>query len=395
MARDTGFAWASGLAVGAAAMYFFDPRSGKRRRARARDKAVHAAHVAGESMERIAEDFGNRAQGTVARTRRLVHHEPVEDRVLEERLRSALGRVCSHPGAVKIEVEEGMVALRGPILDYEVKQVLGGLRRVPGVKHLESLLDPVSEDDAAHVPSLQGGRPRQGMPPDLLQRNMSPSGRAIVGIASGALILAGLRQGGLLGSLGAAMGGMLLVRAATNVEPGALLGTGDRHAVTVQKTIAVMAPVGEVFAYWSSFRNFPEFMQHVREIREAEEGKSHWVVDGPAGMPVSWDAEITALKPYRRIAWRSISGSTVRHAGEVRFEEVDENHTRLQVRMSYTPPAGLVGHAVASFFGADPRTQLDEDLVRFKSLLEDGSTSAHGEEIARQDVQPDTPVGER
>ena len=43
--------------------------------------------------------------------------------------------------------------------------------------------------------------------------------------------------------------------------------------------------------------------------------------------------------------------------------------------MSYVPPAGALGHAVATLFGVDPRQAMHDDLVRLKSLLEEGETS--------------------
>ena len=42
------------------------------------------------------------------------------------------------------------------------------------------------------------------------------------------------------------------------------------------------------------------------------------------------------------------------------------------MRLSYNPPAGAVGHAIAKAFGADPKSEMDEDLLRMKSLLETG-----------------------
>ena len=50
--------------------------------------------------------------------------------------------------------------------------------------------------------------------------------------------------------------------------------------------------------------------------------------------------------------------------------------TQIDVRISYNPPAGALGHAVAQLFGVDPRQAMHEDLVRLKSLLEDGRTSS-------------------
>jgi gas vesicle protein len=53
----------AGAAVGALAMYIFDPDSGRRRRALARDKAVRYANETAESVQTTARDLRNRATG--------------------------------------------------------------------------------------------------------------------------------------------------------------------------------------------------------------------------------------------------------------------------------------------------------------------------------------------
>jgi uncharacterized membrane protein len=71
------------------------------------------------------------------------------------------------------------------------------------------------------------------------------------------------------------------------------------------------------------------------------------------------------------IAWRSEPGSPVQHAGSVRFDE-QAGGTRVTVRLSYHPPAGALGHTVASLLGCDPKHDLDADLMRMKSFIETG-----------------------
>jgi uncharacterized membrane protein len=63
---------------------------------------------------------------------------------------------------------------------------------------------------------------------------------------------------------------------------------------------------------------------------------------------------------------------------------MERDGTRVHVQMRYTPPAGAVGHGLAALLGADPRRALDEDLVRFKSLLEEGKTSVRGQTVTRE-----------
>jgi uncharacterized membrane protein len=86
---------------------------------------------------------------------------------------------------------------------------------------------------------------------------------------------------------------------------------------------------------------------------------------------VQWDAHMTVYIPNELIAWTTKPGSQVQHAGLVHFQP-DGGGTRIQVEMSYNPPGAALGHVVASLFGADPLTEMDEDLMRMKSFLETG-----------------------
>jgi hypothetical protein len=89
-----------GGALGALAMYFLDPHEGRRRRARTRDKVVHAGKRLNEASRVTARDTVHRAYGVLANARKLFQHEEVADDVLIERVRAELGRVVSHPHAI-------------------------------------------------------------------------------------------------------------------------------------------------------------------------------------------------------------------------------------------------------------------------------------------------------
>ncbi len=65
-------------------------------------------------------------------------------------------------------------------------------------------------------------------------------------------------------------------------------------AQRVNESIVLQAPVGEIFAYWSNFENFPNLMpnlmQNIEEVRTTGEDTSHWRVKGPLGKSVEFDA---------------------------------------------------------------------------------------------------------
>jgi uncharacterized membrane protein len=223
------------------------------------------------------------------------------------------------------------------------------------------------------IPSLQGGSHREPRW-EFFQENWSPAARFAAGTAGTAALAYGLakRDAVSLG-LGAA-GAAVLARSVTNTEIPRLIGiTGGRSAVTVEKAINVDAPVDVVYALWSNFENFPQFMTNVLEVRNLGDDISHWKVAGPGGIPVEWDAEITRVIPEKMVAWKSVKGSTIPNTGYVKFEPNANGTTEVSVRVSYNPPAGAVGHAFATMFGSDPKSEMDADLMRMKSLLETGS----------------------
>jgi uncharacterized membrane protein len=179
----------------------------------------------------------------------------------------------------------------------------------------------------------------------------------------------------------------LLARSVTNFELKRLITTQEgRPVIDVQKVITIHSPVERVYEFWSHYENFPRFMAHVREIRPEDGNRSHWVVAGPAGIPVEFDAITTREIPNQLIAWRSLPDQEIKTSGSVRFEPVQDGATRVTVQMSYTPPAGALGHTVAALFGADPKQAMDEDLARLKSLLEVGKTSVEGQTITHHEV---------
>ena len=112
-------------------------------------------------------------------------------------------------------------------------------------------------------------------------------------------------------------------------------------------------------------------MNHLESVSVREEGISHWVAKGPAGMRVEWDARIINEVADKVIGWQSLEGSTISTAGSVNFDE-DPHGTRVTVHLQYNPPGGKLGAAVAKLFGEEPNQTIREDLRRFKQLMETG-----------------------
>ena len=142
-------------------------------------------------------------------------------------------------------------------------------------------------------------------------------------------------------------------------------------AQRVHESIEVQAPVSDVFAYWSNFENFPRFMQNIEEVRMTGEDTSHWRVKGPLGKSVEFDAKTTEMDPSRGIGWNTVDGD-VMTSGEVRFEEVLPDRTRVEVTMNYSnPPGGRIGEVVADAL-SNPEREMREDLQNFAKIVERG-----------------------
>jgi uncharacterized membrane protein len=298
------------------------------------------------------------------------------DQIVQERVRTALGRVVSHPSAIKTAVYDGRVFLSGPILRAELPEALSTVRGVRGVREVENQLQV--HDTAAGVPGLQGeGRPR-GVHSAWRQEVWAPTTRLLAGVLGGAAVLRGLRSGGVTGGVVAAAGAGLLTRAATNLSTRRMLGIGDVRHLPIQKTITIRAPVERVWALWSNFENFPRFMSHLRQVSRLDEKRSRWTAVGPAGSTVEWYAVLTDIIPHEKLAWESVEDSAVKTTGVVHFRPTQDGGTEIDVHLLYTPPGGAIGHAVATLFGVDPKHSMDEDLVRLKSLLEEGKTTPGG-----------------
>jgi uncharacterized membrane protein len=361
------------FAAGAALMYFTDPGRGKRRRAILRDKVTAGLRDVAHEFDKAGRDLRNRSQGLASTVWRVRSRPEADEPVIEERVRATLGRVIDHPHGVAVSAERGgRVILTGPVREREVDELVRRVKSIQGVKEVINRLE---------VRAQEPRNGRRGMP----RQTWTPAVR--VGAATlGATALMSSRRGdGLPRLVGTLAGSVLLARAVSNRGWRDLAGIGGRRTVEFDKTIHILAPVEEVFAFWALVENFPRFMSHLREVKDLGGGRSHWVAEGPGGVPISWDAELTEYKRNQRLAWRSVAGSDVKTEGVVKFREDRDGGTVVAIHMCYCPPAGVIGHGVAWLFGADPKSEIDDDLVRLKSLLEIGKTRAHGATVRREE----------
>ena len=354
------------IVIGAGLWYWLDPRGGERRQ-RIRERIERSTDNARASLHHTGRELRRRAWDVAADAAGALPGASDNDARVAERVRATVARGVSYPRAIDVQARGGEIILRGPVLAHEVDWLISRVWSARGVRSVVNQLEP--HDEAGTVPGLQGEPANR----QRLDGEWGPALRVAAGAGGGAAMIAGARTGGIVGTLIGVSGIALIARAITNMDLSRLTGIGaGRRGVVIEKYIEINAPVERVYELWSNCENLPHFMAHVREVRLQENGWWHWVVDGPAGAPVEFDSIITIDKPNRRLAWKTVPGSAIQHAGMVGFRSNADRSTRVHVRLTYNPVAGALGHIIAKLLGVDPKKQMDDDLLRLKGFIESG-----------------------
>jgi uncharacterized membrane protein len=171
-------------------------------------------------------------------------------------------------------------------------------------------------------------------------------------------------------------------------------GIDLRQGITVRKTITIQRTPDELYRFWRDFQNLPQFMQHLESVEVIDNQRSRWTAKAPAGMMVSWEAEIVDDQPDERITWRSLPGSDVTNAGLVRFITAPGGRgTEVHVTLRYSPPAGQLGAIIAKLLGEEPAGQVADDLRRLKQVMELGEVvvsdaTVHGNQFFQRTAEP-------
>ncbi|HYO08834.1 MAG TPA: SRPBCC family protein [Tepidisphaeraceae bacterium] len=219
--------------------------------------------------------------------------------------------------------------------------------------------------------------------------NVAGSERGVSLAAGGILAALGLSRGSLPGLVVAAIGGSLVYRGVSgHCHMYQALGIDTAHSneparpeeyfnrgIHVEQSFTINKSPWELYAFWRDFTNLPRIMSHLESVTCLDGNRSHWVAKAPAiaGGKVEWDAEIINDEPNALIAWRSLGNADVDNAGSVRFVPAPADRgTEVKVVLDYIPPAGRLGSWIARMFGEEPQIQINEDLRKFKRIMETG-----------------------
>jgi uncharacterized membrane protein len=209
----------------------------------------------------------------------------------------------------------------------------------------------------------------------------------------GALAVIGLTRRSAMGAALAAGGGALAYFAAT---------AGKQQQLHSTTSVLVNASQSDAYRFWHNFEEFPLFMHHIESVNSIGNRRYRWVALGPLGARVTWDAEVTQDREGEVIAWHSLPGSDITVNGEVRFGPSTGNRgTVVSADIRYSSPGGAAGKMLFKLMGKDPKFLMEQDMRRFKALIETGETptvegQTHGPRSfkagAARIMDPDRPV---
>jgi uncharacterized membrane protein len=246
---------------------------------------------------------------------------------------------------------------------------------------------PAGDEHRHALSALEGRQPAAGS--TCGGKNVGNMERVLSVAAGLGLAASGLKRGRVSGLLLTTMGAGLVWRGLSGrcqcyaalgintAEQNPATAVPAREGFRIERTIIVNRSPEELYEFWRRLENLPQVMRHLKYVETTDGEHSHWKAEGAFGADVEWDAEIINDRKNELIAWRSLPGGDVDTAGSIHFRPVEQGDvTEVTLSMKYNPPAGKVGAQIASLFGEGLEQKLDEDLNRFKEVMETGMAAA-------------------
>lgn len=132
------------MAAGAAVEFFFDPRTGRKRRHQLHDRATAMIRRRVRRVDRFARYHAGKLTGLAHTTMPCRHSDDLDDITLVRKVETELFRDRTVPkGQISINADHGIVVLRGQIDDaWQVAPIEQAVRKIHGVRDVDNLLHP-------------------------------------------------------------------------------------------------------------------------------------------------------------------------------------------------------------------------------------------------------------
>ncbi|WP_142849833.1 SRPBCC family protein [Telmatospirillum sp. J64-1] len=228
---------------------------------------------------------------------------------------------------------------------------------------------------------------------------------AMIG-GGGLLALQGLRRGDAAGLAMAAAGSGLLTAALRGSEVLGKLRQGkakeamESRPVRSRCTMTISASRRDLYRFWRRTENLNKLIPRIEHVDSISDTRSHWSMSLPMGVTLEWESEVIDERENQLIRWRSVGTPDVNNSGQVRFRDIGDGRTEVDLSLRYEPPFGMAGQAVAWMMGHEPEQQAMEALKRLKQIMESGrdahegiTTTGKAEDRGRTPPPPSTEGG--
>ncbi len=147
------------------------------------------------------------------------------------------------------------------------------------------------------------------------------------------------------------------------------MGQWLEHTVTSN----IKAPVQEVWSVWSDLESMSLWMTWIESVKTVDQETTtlpdltEWTL-AANGFRFKWKAKITERIESEKLQWESIGGLPTK--GCVNFHQEQNNITIVKLTISYELPKVLARLMEANILGGMVTSELQNNLDRFKDLVE-------------------------
>src|SRR3546814_11398145 len=114
-------------------------------------------------------------------------------------------------------------------------------------------------------------------------------------------------------------------------------------------------------------------MENIEKVEETGDGRTIWTISAPGGQSVRVETKIAEERENELVAWRSVEGSDIDTAGRVAFRDAPGGRgTLVEAIISYKPPAGAPGRAMATLLQKALAMAAWRETKRFTKVKENG-----------------------
>jgi len=143
-------------------------------------------------------------------------------------------------------------------------------------------------------------------------------------------------------------------------------------------SIDVNVPVRTAYNQWTQFKDFPLFLEGLKELHQLDDRHLHWKAE-IGGKEQEGDVEIIEQTPDQRIAWRNQVGAII-NGGVVSFQQLSDSRSKVLLQLTYNPEDVVthVGGANGMVF-----SHVQRNLERFKSFIESRGRESGGKRAGK------------